>query len=42
MPERWVVFTEREEGPVPGLDEDLIRRNGGSIRYGRAEDPPAA
>lgn len=38
MPERLVVFTERKEGPVPGLDEELIQRNGGSIRYGRAED----
>jgi len=37
MTERVVVFTERIEGPVPGLDEDLIRQNGGSIRYGRAE-----
>ena len=38
MPERLVVFTEREEGPVPGLDEELIRQNGGAIRYGRAAD----
>lgn len=37
MTERVVVFTERIEGPVPGLDENLIRQNGGSIRYGRAE-----
>jgi D-3-phosphoglycerate dehydrogenase len=38
MPERLVVFTERNEGPVAGLDEELIRRNGGTIRYGRAVD----
>jgi D-3-phosphoglycerate dehydrogenase len=38
MPERLVVFTERNEGPVPGLDEELIRQNGGTIRYGRAVD----
>jgi len=38
MPERPVVFTEREEGPVPGLDEELIRQNGGAIRYGKAAD----
>jgi D-3-phosphoglycerate dehydrogenase len=38
MPERVVVFTERDKGPVPGLDEELIRQNGGSIRYGRAAD----
>lgn len=37
MTERVVVFTERIEGPVPGLDEDLIRQNGGSVRYDRAE-----
>jgi D-3-phosphoglycerate dehydrogenase len=38
MPEHLVVFTEREKGPVPGLDEELIRSNGGTIRYGRAAD----
>ena len=38
MPEGLVVFTERIEGPVPGLDEELIRRSGGEIRYGRAAD----
>ena len=38
MSERLVVFTERNEGPVPGLDEELIRQNGGTIRYGRAVD----
>jgi D-3-phosphoglycerate dehydrogenase / 2-oxoglutarate reductase len=37
MPEHLVVFTERVEGPVPGLDEELIRHNGGEVRYGRAE-----
>ena len=38
MSERLVVFTERIEGPVPGLDEELIRQNGGTIRYGKAVD----
>ena len=38
MPERLVVFTERQEGPVPGLEEELIRQNGGTLRYGRAVD----
>ena len=38
MSERLVVFTERAEGPVPGLDEELIRKNGGTIRYGKAAD----
>ena len=38
MSERLVVFTERDEGPVPGLDEELIRQNGGTIRYGEAVD----
>ena len=38
MSERLVVFTEREEGPVPGLNEDLIRQSGGTIRYGKAVD----
>ncbi len=38
MSERLVVFTEREAGPVCGLDEALIRNNGGSTRYGRAAD----
>jgi len=36
MSEHLVVFTEREEGPTPGLDEALIRQNGGVIRYGKA------
>jgi D-3-phosphoglycerate dehydrogenase len=38
MSERLVVFTEREGGPVCGLDEELIRKNGASVRYGRAAD----
>jgi len=38
MSKRLVVFTERDEGPVPGLDEELIRQNGGDIRYGKAVD----
>jgi D-3-phosphoglycerate dehydrogenase len=38
MSERLVVFAERIEGPVPGLDEELIRQNGGTIRYGKAVD----
>jgi len=38
MSERLVVFTEREEGPVPGLNEELIRQKGGTIRYGKAVD----
>jgi D-3-phosphoglycerate dehydrogenase len=38
MAERLVVFTEREEGPVPGLDEELIRQNGGSVRYSKAAE----
>src|SRR5690348_14361601 len=38
MSERWVVFTERDGGPVCGLDEELIRKNGGSVRFGRAAD----
>ena len=38
MAEHLVVFTERQEGPVPGLDEELIRQNGGTVRYGRAVD----
>lgn len=33
---RLVVFTEREEGPVCGLDEKMIREAGGAIKYGRA------
>ena len=33
---RWVVFTEREEGPVCGLDEKLINNAGGALHYGRA------
>jgi len=38
MAEHIVVFTEREGGPVCGLDEELIRKNGGAVRYGRAAD----
>jgi len=38
MSDRVVVFTERDEGPVPGLDEELIRQNGGTVRYGKATD----
>ena len=38
MAEKLVVFTEREAGPVCGLDEELIRRNGGSVRFARAAD----
>ncbi len=37
MFEHLVVFTERVEGPVCGLDEELIRQTGGEVRYGRAE-----
>ncbi len=37
MSEHLVVFTERVEGPVCGLEEDLIRKNGGEVRYGRAQ-----
>jgi D-3-phosphoglycerate dehydrogenase len=36
MSERLVVYTERAEGPVPGLDEDLIVHNGGTVLYGEA------
>ncbi len=35
-PSRLVVFTEREEGPVCGLDEKVIRAAGGSLRYAKA------
>ncbi len=35
---RLVVFTEREEGPVCGLDEKLIYGAGGSFRYGKASN----
>jgi len=38
MSEHLVVFTEREGGPVCGLDENLIRKNGGTLRYGKAAD----
>ena len=38
MSELLVVFTEREAGPVCGLNEELIRQNGGTTRYGRATD----
>ncbi len=33
---RLVVFTEREEGPVCGLDEKLIYGAGGTLQCGRA------
>jgi D-3-phosphoglycerate dehydrogenase / 2-oxoglutarate reductase len=33
---RLVVFTEREEGPVCGLDEKVIFEAGGALHYGRA------
>ena len=38
MSDKLIVFTEREAGPVCGLDEERIRRQGGSVRYGRAVD----
>ena len=38
MAQHMVVFTERVEGPVPGLDEELIKKSGGAIRYSKAED----
>ncbi len=38
MSEHLIVYTERKEGPVSGLDEELIRQNGGTIRYGKAVD----
>jgi D-3-phosphoglycerate dehydrogenase len=38
MSENLVVFTEREMGPTCGLDEELIRKSGGTVRYGRAVD----
>ena len=38
MSEHIVVYTEREDGPVAGLDEELIRQNGGTTRYGKAVD----
>ena len=38
MSQHLVVFTERVEGPVAGLDKELIKKNGGSIRYSKAED----
>jgi D-3-phosphoglycerate dehydrogenase / 2-oxoglutarate reductase len=33
---RLVVFTEREEGPVCGLDEKMIYGAGGAVKYGKA------
>jgi D-3-phosphoglycerate dehydrogenase len=33
---RLVVFTEREEGPVCGLDEKVIYEAGGTLQFGRA------
>ena len=41
MSERLVVYTERVEGPVAGLDEELIRQSGGTVRYGKAADERA-
>ncbi|HXW14215.1 MAG TPA: C-terminal binding protein [Terriglobia bacterium] len=38
MSENLVVYTEIEAGPTCGLDEELIRKNGGAVRYGRAVD----
>ena len=35
---RWVVFTERDEGPVCGLDEKAIAAAGGALRYGTASN----
>ncbi len=35
---RLVVFTEREEGPVCGLDEKIIHAAGGTLKYGKAGD----
>lgn len=35
---RQVVFTEREEGPVCGIDEEIINAAGGELRYGKAAD----
>lgn len=34
---RLVVFTEREEGPVCGLDEKTIYSAGGTLQFGKAE-----
>lgn len=34
---RLVVFTEREEGPVCGLDEKVIYQAGGTVQCGRAQ-----
>ena len=34
---RLVVFTERVEGPVCGLDESVIYDAGGAVQFGRAE-----
>jgi D-3-phosphoglycerate dehydrogenase len=35
---RLVIFTEREEGPVCGLDEKVIFDAGGALQCGRAKD----
>jgi len=35
---RLVVFTERDEGPVCGLDEGTILAAGGALRFGTASD----
>lgn len=37
---RLVVFTEREEGPVCGLDAKMISAAGGMLKYGRAKSMP--
>ena len=34
--EHVVLFSEREDGPTCGLDEEMIRQAGGTIRYGKA------
>jgi D-3-phosphoglycerate dehydrogenase len=34
--EHLVLYSEREEGPTCGLDEEMIRQAGGTIRYGKA------
>lgn len=35
---RFVVFTERADGPVCGLDEEKILAAGGKLRFGDAKD----
>jgi D-3-phosphoglycerate dehydrogenase len=34
---RLVVYTEREEGPVCGLDEKVIQGAGGTVKFGQAK-----